>query len=63
MTPDTATRRLEDLALSTDAPACTEAQREETKRQIAHRFRHILRSGQVSPLFHLVMRYKLGAQT
>lgn len=63
MTPDTAPQRLDDLVPLTDAEACTEAQREEAKRQIEHRFRHILRSGQVSPLLHLVMRYKLGPQS
>lgn len=25
---------------------------------LAHRFRHAMRAGQVSPLFHLVMRHK-----
>ncbi|CAH0348050.1 hypothetical protein [Aquabacterium sp. CECT 9606] len=56
MTPDQIPKADADLI----PPASTEAQREETRRQIEHRFRHILDSGQVSPLFHLVMRYKLG---
>ncbi|MGH6645512.1 hypothetical protein [Aquabacterium sp.] len=57
MTPDQTPKTDTDLIPS----ASTEAQREETRRQIEHRFRHILGSGQVSPLYHLVMRYKLGA--
>lgn len=56
MTPDPAP----ETAEKPTAPAFTEAQREEIRRLLEHRFRHILRSGQVSPLFHLMMRYKLG---
>ena len=56
MTPDQAPETTED-----HAPAvCTDEQREQIKLKLEHRFRHILRSGQVSPLFHLLMRYKLG---
>jgi hypothetical protein len=33
--------------------------REDLRRAIEHRFRHILRAGRVSPLFHLILRYKL----
>lgn len=33
--------------------------RDMLRQQLEHRFRHSLRSGQLSPLLHLVMRYKL----
>lgn len=33
--------------------------REQVRRELEHRFRHTLRSGQLSPLLHLVMRYKM----
>lgn len=56
MTPDQTPETAEDLAPT----VCTEEQREQIKLQLEHRFRHILRSGQVSPLFHLLLRYKLG---
>lgn len=56
MTPDQTPDTTEDLASS----GHTKEQREQIKLQLEHRFRHILRSGQVSPLFHLLLRYKLG---
>lgn len=56
MTTDQTPERTQDLA----SAGCTDEQREQIKIQLEHRFRHILRSGMVSPLFHLLMRYKLG---
>lgn len=56
MTTDQTPETTEGLAPS----VCTDEQREQIKLQLEHRFRHILRSGQVSPLFHLLMRYMLG---
>lgn len=37
--------------------------REPLLQALEHRFRHTLRSGQVSPLLHLVWRYQQEAQT
>jgi len=31
---------------------------EALQQEVAHRFRHTLRTGQVSPLLHLVLRYR-----
>lgn len=36
-----------------------EQQREKVRRAIEHRFRHFSRAGHISPLLHLIMRYKL----
>lgn len=43
--------------LATDENA--EQHREEVRRAIEHRFRHISRAGHISPLLHLILRYKL----
>ncbi|MDO9002974.1 MAG: hypothetical protein Q7V20_05935 [Aquabacterium sp.] len=56
MTTDQTPETSQDLAPT----ICTDEQRAQIKLQLEHRFRHILRSGVVSPLFHLLMRYKLG---
>lgn len=40
-----------------------EQERDVLRQQLEHRFRHSLRSGQLSPLLHLVMRYKLESCT
>jgi hypothetical protein len=47
------------------AHASTEGQgqREQIKQQLEHRFRHHLQSGQLCPLLHLIMRYKLEPYT
>lgn len=39
-------------------PASSEAERSPAHQQLEHRFRYSMRAGQVSPLFHLVLRYK-----
>lgn len=36
-----------------------EVRREEVRRAIEHRFRHISHAGHISPLLHLILRYKL----
>lgn len=52
MTSDTP---LADTPLaSDDAPA----PRDPLQQTLEHRFRHTLRTGQVSPLLHLVLRYR-----
>lgn len=38
-----------------------EAARAQLQAELAHRFRHTMRTGQVSPLLHLVLRYKQEA--
>lgn len=55
-----------DTAISnsgTPLPGTNDHDRERLRRQLDHRFRHSLRSGQLSPLLHLVMRYKLEGGT
>lgn len=49
---------------STEQPLTNQVQdqREQVRRELEHRFRHGLRAHQVSPLLHLLMRYKLEQQ-
>lgn len=44
------------------APKLDEAARAQLQQDLAHRFRHTLRTGQASPLLHLVLRYKQEVQ-
>ncbi len=51
---------------STTAPSATmsaEQQRTRVLQTLEHRFRHHLRTGHVSPLLHLVMRFQLEKLT
>lgn len=65
MNTQTTTTSLTPLATSTDAlaayaaPSDGELERAQLRQQLESRFRHSLRSGQLSPLLHLVMRYKM----
>jgi len=49
------------LAEAPNAPTATteaETPRDPIQQALEHRFRHTLRTGQVSPLLHLVLRYR-----
>lgn len=50
-----------DNAPSQPVPADQDDAKELARRALEHRFRHSLRSGQLSPLLHLMVRYKAGA--
>lgn len=41
--------------------AADDQDRDALQTQLEHRFRHTLRSGQVSPLLHLILRYRQEA--
>lgn len=38
----------------------SEARRQQVRQELEIRFRHCLRTGQICPLFHLMMRYRMG---
>jgi hypothetical protein len=47
------------VTASNTAPA---SKRDQIRETLERRFRHHLRTGQLSPLLHLLMRYKLESQ-
>jgi hypothetical protein len=52
---------MDKLPPTAETPADTldALQRERVQRELEHRFRHTLRTGQVSPLLHLMLRHQL----
>lgn len=41
----------------------SQLKREQIRQELERRFRYCLRSGQISPLYHLMMRYKMEVQS